>query len=183
MGIDSNEPDAHDVRARFQLLYTQLCQVADALLRRHAHSVAPGDLVHEAFVEMQLEERRRQRAQRSQLGEKPDSRFKACFGAACRDVLAERYRKKRRQKRGGGLVHEQARSTIVFGGEGPVDASVVDDALAQLAEHDARMAQIVEARIYGGLTVAECAEQFGVSPSTVDRYWRFGRAWLRERLL
>ena len=57
------------------------------------------------------------------------------------------------------------------------------DALAQLAAHDALMARIVEARVYGGLSVAECAELFGVSPSTVDRHWRFGRAWLRERLL
>lgn len=183
MGTEPQESSEHDVRKRFQALYTQLCSIAEALLRRHQHSVTPGDLAHDAFLELQREEERRQDARRSQLGDKPDSRFKACFGAACRDVLADRHRRKRRKKRGGGVPHEAARSSIVFGGHGPVDASIVDDALEQLAEHDALMARIVEARIYGGLTVAECAKQFEVSPSKVDRAWRFARAWLRERLL
>lgn len=172
-----------DVRERFQQLYDQLCEVAEAMLRRHPHSIMPGDLVHDAFIDLQQEELRRQAVERSQLGAKPDSVFKACFGAACRDVLADRHRKKRAQKRGGDARHEPPRSSIEFGGDGPVDVAQVNEALEGLSRHDALMARIVEARLFGGLSVPECAQLFGVSASTIDRHWRFGKAWLRERLL
>ena len=86
------EPEANDVRERFAQLYSQLRRVAEALLRKKPHSILPTELVHEAFVELQHEARRRQDAQRSELGGKPHSVFKACFGAACRDVLADRHR-------------------------------------------------------------------------------------------
>lgn len=172
-----------DVRERFQQLYEQLRDVADGILRHPAHSITPGDLVHDAFLELQREEQRRLAHDRSQLGPKPDSVFKACFGAACRDVLADRYRRKNAQKRGGGVEHEPMRSTIPFGGDGPADVQAVHDALSGLAEHDELVAQIVQARLFGGMSVSECADVYQVSASTVDRHWRFGKAWLRERLM
>jgi DNA-directed RNA polymerase specialized sigma24 family protein len=180
MGSEA-EPD--DVRKRFQQLYDRLCSVAEGVLRRRPQSITPTDLVHEAFVALQQEEQKRQAAARSQLGQKPDSVFKACFGAACRDVLADRRRRQHAKRRGGGVAHEEARSTIAVAGNGPNDEASVNDAIDALRQHDLLMAAIVEARIYGGLSVAECAGLFDVSPSTVDRHWRFGKAWLRERLL
>jgi len=172
-----------DVRERFQQLYEQLREVAGGMLRQPAHSITPGDLVHEAFLKLQQEELRRVADDRSLLGPKPDSVFKACFGAACRDVLADRYRKKNAAKRGGDVEHEPARSTIRFGGAGPVDVVVINDALSGLAEHDELVAQIVQARLFGGMSVSECADVYQISARTVDRYWRFGKAWLRERLM
>jgi DNA-directed RNA polymerase specialized sigma24 family protein len=37
-------------------------------------------------------------------------------------------------------------------------------------------------RYFAGMTVPETAEVLGISPSTVDRHWRYARAWLRPRV-
>ena len=44
------------------------------------------------------------------------------------------------------------------------------------------MAQVVRLRFYAGLSVDETADVLGVSPATVDRRWRFARAWLWRQL-
>jgi len=37
-------------------------------------------------------------------------------------------------------------------------------------------------RYFAGLTVPDTARVMGVAPTTVDRRWRFARAWLRDEL-
>ena len=37
-------------------------------------------------------------------------------------------------------------------------------------------------RYFAGLTVPETARAMDVSPATIDRYWRYARAWLRRRI-
>ena len=44
------------------------------------------------------------------------------------------------------------------------------------------VAEIVEKRFLGGLTVEEVAFVMDVSASTVEREWRMARAWLRREL-
>jgi RNA polymerase sigma factor (sigma-70 family) len=58
----------------------------------------------------------------------------------------------------------------------------VDEALAALAQLDPRKAQVIEMRFFGGLRVEETAEVLGVSPQTVMRDWKLGRAWLMREL-
>jgi DNA-directed RNA polymerase specialized sigma subunit len=47
---------------------------------------------------------------------------------------------------------------------------------------NARQAQMVECRFYGGLNVSETAEVLGVSESAIERDWRAARAWLASTL-
>ena len=49
------------------------------------------------------------------------------------------------------------------------DSIAIDDALQALARKDARQAQIVELRFFGGLTLPEIAVVLGVAPITVSR--------------
>ena len=56
------------------------------------------------------------------------------------------------------------------------------NALTELATLDARGAQIVELRYFGGLSADEAAEVLGVSRSTVTREWRIARVWLYRRV-
>jgi DNA-directed RNA polymerase specialized sigma24 family protein len=42
--------------------------------------------------------------------------------------------------------------------------------------------RVVEMRFFGGLTIEEAAAALDTSASSVEREWRFGRAWLRDRL-
>ena len=37
-------------------------------------------------------------------------------------------------------------------------------------------------RYFSGLTTEETAEVLGLAPSTLDRQWRYVRAWLLRRL-
>lgn len=63
-----------------------------------------------------------------------------------------------------------------------VDLLDVDTALRELEALDPESARLVELRFFGGLELAEVATSLGVSESTVDRRWRFARAWLRTKL-
>ena len=47
-----------------------------------------------------------------------------------------------------------------------------------LATFDSRMSQVVELRLFGGLTVAETAAVLKISPETVMRDWKTAKAWL-----
>ncbi len=51
------------------------------------------------------------------------------------------------------------------------DALRVHEALEVLTQADARAAQIVEMRYFGGLTEAEIGEVLGLSERTVRRSW------------
>ena len=58
----------------------------------------------------------------------------------------------------------------------------VHDALDELASLDARLAQVVEMRYFGGMTEQEIAEALGVTDRTVRRDWEKARLLLREAL-
>ena len=63
-----------------------------------------------------------------------------------------------------------------------MDLVAVDDALKALTKVDGRKGQVVELRFFGGLTVEETAEVLKVSPETVQRDWKLGKAWLLREL-
>jgi len=51
-----------------------------------------------------------------------------------------------------------------------------------LASLDARRAQVIELRFFGGLSVEETADLLKVSRQTVMRDWKLARAWLAREL-
>ena len=62
------------------------------------------------------------------------------------------------------------------------DALTSQSAVERLAQKDARRAQVIELRFFGGLSVEETGETLGVSPQTVMRDWKLARTWLRREL-
>jgi RNA polymerase sigma factor (sigma-70 family) len=62
------------------------------------------------------------------------------------------------------------------------DLLVLDEALRRLSELDARQAQVVEMRFFGGLTLDEISTMFGVSERTVKREWQKARTFLYHAL-
>ena len=52
----------------------------------------------------------------------------------------------------------------------------------RLAEKDARKAQVVEMRFFGGMEFTEVAENLDISVVTAKRDWEFARAWLFQHL-
>ncbi len=63
------------------------------------------------------------------------------------------------------------------------DVLALDDALKRLEADDPRKGQIVNLRYFAGLTVPETAAALGVSVGTVEREWRYIKAWLHTQLV
>jgi RNA polymerase sigma factor (TIGR02999 family) len=99
-----------------------------------------------------------------------------------RRILVNYARDRVAGKRGGGA----ARVPLTVAGEpvGTPEVKVLDlhDALERLAALDQRKSQIVELKFFGGMTMNEIAETLRVSRATVERDWRFTRAWLYRAL-
>ena len=47
---------------------------------------------------------------------------------------------------------------------------------------DARASQVLELHYFAGLTVEQVAETLGLARSTIDRDWRFARAFLKSEI-
>jgi len=107
------------------------------------------------------------------------------FGAAARAmrrILVEAARSKARLKRGGGHQRVELESGELAIEEPGEDVLGVDEALARLEVADERKARLVELRYFAGLTSEETASALGVSVGTVERDWRFVKAWLQTEL-
>ena len=98
-----------------------------------------------------------------------------------RQVLVDSARRRRAVKRGGIAVSVDD-DVIIPAAEPEERILAIDEALTRLAALNARQAQMVEARFFGGLDVAETASLLGVSEATVHRDWRLARAWLADEL-
>ena len=58
----------------------------------------------------------------------------------------------------------------------------LDAALEEFAKTHERNVKIVECRFFIGLTRKETAELLDISQATVERDWRFARAWLKRAM-
>lgn len=166
----------------FALLYDELRRIAHrALADQHDEATLQTTaLVHELYL-------------RLVGGFQPSSddrrRF---FGAAAkvmRRILVDRARERLAEKRGAGArpepldAAERARGPAGPGVEAQAaEALAVDEALAALERHDARLAELVELRFFAGRSVEESAALLGVSERTVKRDWQKARALLADWL-
>ena len=154
------------------LVYRDLRELAQKTLRGPGTpSLQPTDLVHEAFLRLTKE--------RSGWADRPNLMVAA--SVAMRRALVDHLRKKRATKRGGDMarrddVHEVAIHDRRF------DALDLEDALRGLEAEDPAAAEVAELRLFGGLGTADCAVALDVSTRTVERRWRFARAWLLTAL-
>jgi RNA polymerase sigma factor (TIGR02999 family) len=99
-----------------------------------------------------------------------------------RRSLVDYARSRRYSKRGGELRRIALNEAVAVFRDRRKDVVALDDALCALARIDARKAQVVELRFFGGLSVDETAEVLHVSPDTVLRDWRLAKTWLLREL-
>ena len=84
-------------------------------------------------------------------------------------------------QRGGGLKLAMAEIDRVAQAEGD-DLVALDEALQRFARLHPQKSRVVELRFFGGLSIEETAGVLQVSDSTVERDWKFARAWLAREL-
>ena len=108
--------------------------------------------------------------------------FYAVASHAMRHLLVDNARTAQRQKRGGGAEHVPLDEELVASSACSEEILDIDRALGRLESADARLARIVECRVFGGLTVEETAEALEISAATVKRSWALARAWLYREI-
>ncbi len=159
------------------LVYVQLRQLAAALLHkeRTGHTLQPTALVHELYFHLE--------AARA-IDWQCRGQFFAISAKLMRRILLDHARRRIARKRSAGdvLPLEQAMLSI----PGP-DVIQLDAALSRLAQEHPRQAAVVELRFFGGLSAEEVVEAMNasgekVSLRTIERDWRFSRAWLQDEL-
>ena len=156
------------------LVYAELHRIAHGYLRgeRKGHTLQSTALVNEAYLRLVSQEP-------GQINNR--AHFVRVAAHVMRQILVDYARAQRATKRDGG--HRVELDESLHPVQLPdVDVIALDAALSALAQLDARQAQIVEMRFFGGLSVEDTAVTLGVSPATVKREWATARAWLRREL-
>lgn len=109
-------------------------------------------------------------------------------------VLGDHHRERQALKRGSGIKISLGAVPEAFGaggsgrlGDSPdeptaTDIPVLIDALEQLDALDPRKGEVAKLRLIWGLEMAEIADVIESSVPTVERDWRFARAWLASAI-
>ncbi len=157
------------------LLYPQLRAVAAGCRRRRSASstLQTTELIQELYLKLAGQ------GQRLKLSR---GHFFAIAARAMRQILIDAARRKNRDKRGGGWIHLSLDEAPAIDPENGSAWLALDEAMERLGRIDSVALKVVEMRFFGGLTGTETAEILGVSRRTVNRHWRFARAWLRGQL-
>jgi RNA polymerase sigma factor (TIGR02999 family) len=164
-------------RAQARLLeavYADLHKLAAAQMRRErpGHTLQPTALVNEAYL----------RLVDGQVAWENRRHFFGAAAEAMRRVLVDHARRRGAEKRGGDLERVTLMDLEVPDQRQDLDLVELDDALRLLAEHDERLARLVELRFFAGLSIEQTAEVLGISPATAKRDWAYARAWLFDRM-
>jgi RNA polymerase sigma factor (TIGR02999 family) len=151
-------------------VYEELRRLAHAEARRSRSVVLqPTVLVHETFLRLN-----RQRSG----GWSDRASFMGVAARVMRQVLVDDARARQAQKRGGGREHLELEPAMIQVEDRVLDLLQVDELLAGLGRLDADSARCAEWIVFGGLSIADCARELGCSVRSVDRLWRFARAYL-----
>jgi RNA polymerase sigma factor (TIGR02999 family) len=159
--------DPHAAAQLLPLVYDELRRLAAAQLAREkpGQTLDATALVHEAYLRLVGDQQFANRRH-----------FFAAAAQAMRRILVEAARRK------------QLAPRVAFEGFEPAAAAGDDrlldlhDALERLAAEEPTAAKVVEARVFGGLSVEEAAAALGLSRATAYREWAFARAWLAAAL-
>lgn len=157
------------------LIYEELRQLARARMAKEGagQTIQATALVHEAYLRLIGD---------ADPGWKGRGHFFGAAAQAMRRILIEQARRKRRLKHGGGWERVELDDACAAIDPPSDDLFTVDEAVQKLEHHDPRKGTIFNLRYFAGFTAQETAEALGVSVGTIEREWRFIKAWLREEM-
>lgn len=180
--LDGGTPGALD--RLMEVVYDELRRLATGQLRRlygeraGQITLEPAALVNESFLRLI-----RQRQRFDNRGH-----FFAIATMIMLRVLRDHQRERAALKRSGGAraagEDPQTLVSISDGEEGrselarAIEIEALIASLDRLEALDRKKADIVRMRVVWGMSIPVIAEAMGVSTSTVDREWRFAKAWL-----
>jgi RNA polymerase sigma factor (TIGR02999 family) len=107
------------------------------------------------------------------------------FGAAAeamRRILVENARRKQRLRHGGDRRRLDLENLALAADETPDELLALDQALAELAQVEPIVAEVVKLRYFAGLTIEQAAAALAISIRTANRHWAYAKAWLFQKL-
>lgn len=170
-----SEGDADAADELLPIVYDELHRIADRLMgkERAGHTLQPTALIHEAFVKL---------VHAREDGWDGRSHFMRVAARAMRSVLIDHARAQMTQKRGGGRRVVTLHDEQAFGADQAAQVLAVHEGIDALGAIDKQLASIVELRFFGGFSHQEIAELIDTSLRSIERGWRFARAWLEQYL-
>ena len=159
------------------LVYDAMHRIAQRQLGYEpgGHTLSTTALVHEVYLRLK---------DRGAGAFNDRLHFFAMAARAMRRILVDHARRHHAAKRGDGARRVALESIEQLAADGlAVEERAellvsLDEALVRLAALDARQAQVIELRFFGGLTEEETAEALGIGLRTAKRDWAKARSWL-----
>lgn len=157
-------------------VYDELKRIAHAHNRheRFNATLQTTALVHEAWLRLAESD--------AALQPQSEAHLKALTSRVVRHVLVDYARQSTARKRSPDAndIAEMQSTQIDPGLD--VDLLDLDEALHALAAQSPRLAELVEYRFFGGMSIPETAEVLDLSTRTVERDWIKARAYLVQQL-
>src|SRR6266850_5430887 len=157
------------------LVYEELRRLAHYHMggERPDHTLQTTALVNEAYLRL---------ADQTNPSWQNRAHFFAVAARAMRQILVNYAKSNSAQKRGGGALKVELDEAALVSPEQSKEIVDLHEALERLATLDARKAQVVELKYFGGLNYDEMAEVLKISRVTVRRDWEFAKLWLYTEL-
>ncbi len=159
----------------FSLAYEELRSMARKIIRgRGSRGISATTLVNEAWIKLSS----------VSVATLDELHFRRVVAQAMRFILVDASRKACSRSRGSGDVLVTFDETLYAGCTFHVGPEMLDlnTALDNLASVAPRQAQLLEARVFGGLTAEEMVQIFEISESTVVRELRIAKAWVAREI-
>lgn len=156
------------------LIYDELHRLARRAFigEKKSHTLQPTALVNEAFVKLV----------KVDVSWKDRAHFFGLAARMMRRLLINHANARTARKRGGDAVKISLDESAVAAPSTDLRLLEIDAAISKLAEIDARKAEIVELKYFGGLTGKELEVVMGLSSSTLGRELKLAIAWISSEL-
>jgi len=163
----------HEAAGRLvELFYPELRRIAAVRMRaeRPGHTLQPTALVHQLYLEL-VKVKALRRASSGGADEK--AAFLGLAAYLMKRLLIHHARPLSKRA-------EKAELPDLPGPHSEDSLLEIDDVLSRLAAINPALRQVVELRVFEGLTREEIARKMGCGTATVARHWSFARNWLEE---
>lgn len=155
----------------FVSLYEQLRRIAQRELSRNGAGVTIGatTLLHEVYLDLHG---------RRDLTFPDRAHFFSYASRAMRGLIIDYARSRRALKRGAAFEFAPLPTEVPEQATDSAELERLNDAVERLAAVEARLAQVVDLKYFGGFSFGEIAAMLGLSERTVQRDWDKARLFL-----
>lgn len=158
-------------------VYPRLRRMAAMCLaaQPHGQTLQPTALVHEAWLRLA--------AHTTKTWWGDSSKLVAATTKTMRRILIDKARQRDELKRGGEWVRVPLEEAEQVARRENEELLMIHEALGRLQRVNPAYADVVQMKIFGGMTNQEIAGELQVNERTVNRYWLHAKAWLYEEML